>query len=227
MPLDEIRLNAGRRMGDEIYLQLKSAILAGKLAPSERLVEESIAELASVSRTPVREALRRLQADGLVEERGPGLAVTVVTAQRLAELCIVREALEGLAAYLAAESRTELDLLFLKQVLDDSNAAEAGASDEAQVRLNHAFHKGVWSAARNGVLSAELRGLRNEIERMQGTTLTAPGRLSSAIGEHRELLEAIRTRNPVAARDLAQLHFRTAMAIRLAKAGGHVLAAED
>ena len=91
---------------DAVYQALRHAILHGDLAPGERLRSDALANELRVSRTPVREALRKLEAEGLVAPSGSGLIVRALSEQDLTELFYVREALEGMAARLAAENAT-------------------------------------------------------------------------------------------------------------------------
>src|SRR6266567_63643 len=108
MPLNKIVLPGKRSKAEELYEFLHNAILECQIEPNERIIEEQIAALASVSRTPVREAIRRLEADNLVQDTGQGLVIVAVTPDELAEFCAVREVLEGLASRLAALARSEI-----------------------------------------------------------------------------------------------------------------------
>lgn len=217
MPLTKITLPGRQSRARELYDVLREAILAGSLEAGERLVEESIAALASVSRTPVREAIRRLEADGLVEDSGSGPVAVSVRSDALGEMCVVREALEALASRLAAQGRTELDLLTLEDLAARWRAAlENDASESELVRLNHAFHETMWQASGNRYLVEQLRVLRGRIELSGRSTLSSPERAAEAMSEHAALIEAVAQRDANAAEELARLHFRRAMAIRLA-----------
>jgi DNA-binding GntR family transcriptional regulator len=217
MPLTTITLPGRQSRARELYDVLREAILAGSLKSGERLVEESIAALASVSRTPVREAIRRLEADGLVEDSGSGPVAVSVRSDALAEMCVVRETLEALASRLAALGRTELDLLTLEDLAARWRAAlENDASEDELVRLNHAFHETMWQASGNRYLVEQLRVLRGRIELSGRSTLGSPERAAEAMSEHAALIEAVARRDADGAEELARLHFRRAMAIRLA-----------
>lgn len=200
---------------DHVYGQLREAILGGELRPGERLVEETVATQHRVSRTPVREALHRLEVDGLVRTASRGVAVVDLDQDELADLCVAREGMEGLAARLAATSRTELDLAALGRVVDETRGATASADVVRLVELNHAFHEGVWRAARNRYLAGELRVLRSLIEGRQDTTLRSPARRVESLAEHAELLELLRGGDEAAVEALTRRHFQAAMALRL------------
>ncbi len=219
MPLTTITLPGRQSRARELYVALREAILDGTLGAGDRLVEEQVAAMASVSRTPVREAIRRLEAEGLLEDSGSGAVAVAVTldADALAEVCEVRETLEGLACRLAALGRTEITILTLEDLAKRwQDAVENGASEQELVRLNRVFHETIWQASGNRYLAEQLRFLRARIELSGKSTLGFHDRASEAMAEHAELLEAIRRRDADAAEEFARSHFRRAMAIRLA-----------
>jgi DNA-binding GntR family transcriptional regulator len=203
---------------DEVYHALREAILSGELAPHERLVEQTIAVETKVSRTPVRQALQRLEMDGLVESRGRSVVVVDPSSEGLSELCVVRENLEGLAARLAAHAHSDIDLGTLERLLEQSESAVDAGDVEALVDLNHAFHELIWASARNRYLARQLDLIRALIERRQSTTLSDPDRRIAAQAEHRAILAAIAARDPQAAEEAARLHFRHALALRMLNA---------
>jgi DNA-binding GntR family transcriptional regulator len=184
-------------------------------------VETTIAELASVSRTPVREALHRLEVDGLVGEgESGGLEVLGFSLDELADLCAVRETLEGMATELAAASRSELELATMRSIVEAELEVIDADDDDAdviahRVELNHSFHETLWRASRNRYLADELKHLRSLIERLQDTTLSRRPRLKQAIAEHGAIVDALEARDSTSAGGLAREHFRNAMAARL------------
>jgi DNA-binding GntR family transcriptional regulator len=215
MPLTKFVLPGKRSKAEELYEFLRTAILDGILEPNERVVEENIAVMASVSRTPVREAIRRLEVDNLLQDTGRGLVIGSVSPDELAELCAVREVLEGMASRLAATARSEIDVLNLQNILHDYQQATEEQDVQQLVALNHAFHETIWQAARNRYLFHELVILREKIERLQKTTLHEPVRQREALAQHKAVLEAIISQDGDKAERLARQHFREAMAIRL------------
>jgi DNA-binding GntR family transcriptional regulator len=216
MPLVSIDLPRRRSRALEIYDVLRAAILDGTLQPGERLVEGTIATLASVSRTPVREAIRMLDADKLVRPAVDGMTVGGLNPKEFADLCIVREALEGLASRLAATSRTELDLMTLDRLMEQWHEAVT-ADDSAQLAtLSYRFHQAIWQFAGNRYLADELHFLKQRVDTTQSTTLLAPGRTQKVTSEHEALVAAIRNRDADGAETLTREHFRGAMAIRIA-----------
>jgi DNA-binding GntR family transcriptional regulator len=206
---------AGSR-AEQLYAYLRRAIQEGELQPNERLVEAAIAELAGVSRTPVREALHKLQVDGLVAVTGRGLVVGTISADELVEFCAVRETLEGMAAGLAARSRTQMDLIALRHITDEFENAASRGEVPALVKLNNAFHEVIWQAARNRYLARQLHALRDQIERLQPTTLAIPERQRIVPTEHRAIVAAIEEQDVDQAERATRHHFQGAMALRLA-----------
>lgn len=211
-------MSSGQSRADEIYESLKMRIIGGDLPPGNRLVEEAIAADAGMSRTPVREALHRLEVDGLVESKGRSIVVVQFSAEDLAELCTVRESLEGLAARLAALARSDIDVATLEHLLVESEDAAADDDTGRFVALNHAFHEVIWTSARNRYLARQLGLLRSLIERRQDTTLATHERRAEAQIEHAAIVHAIVTRDPDAAEAAARAHFRNALSIRMLNA---------
>jgi DNA-binding GntR family transcriptional regulator len=223
MPLEPVTLPGQRSRAQELYSWLRAAILSGQLRPHERLVETTVAKLASVSRTPVREALHRLEVDGLVREGdGGGLEVWGFSLDELADLCAVRETLEGMATGLAAVSRSDMELSTLRSIVaaeEETLTRKDEAAIKRRVDLNHSFHETIWRAARNRYLAEELAHLRSLIERMQDTTLRHSDRVEQAIAEHLSIISALEGRDGDTAASLAREHFRNAMATRLGMSG--------
>jgi len=200
---------------DELYESLRQSIVDGDLAPNERLVEEAIAASSRMSRTPVREALRRLEMDGLVRATGRGVVVAEFSAQQLADLCVVRESLEGLAARLAADGRSDADVSVLRTLDSSTRAAVASGDVPLLVSLNHRFHETIWQATRNPYLHRQLTLLRSQIERLQNTTLREPDRQRESVVDHERILAAIAAREPETAERRAMEHAHHAMLDRL------------
>lgn len=164
----ETEVRGGRAPGalpSGAYDQIRQGIVEGRYAPGSRLIEQRLAEELELSRTPVREALRRLEAEGLVvSERNRGSVVRPVTARDVEDLYDLRVRLESLAAERAAERAAPADLAELAQAVEDFDAAVPGASagDVDGVRrlaaANRRFHDGVLAAAGNDRLSRMLAG---------------------------------------------------------------------
>jgi DNA-binding GntR family transcriptional regulator len=218
VPFSHVRLAAGVPRADALYDYLRQAILSGELLPNERLIETEIAAHTGVSRTPVREALHKLLIDQLVHDTGRGMVVRHVTPEQLSELCEVREVLEGMASRLASIRRPSFELAQLDFIASEFADASRAGDVEKMVQANDHFHEVIWRASGNGYLTELLRSMRERIEQLQVTTLSAPGRAEDACGEHSEILAAISSGDAETAEKMAVQHFREAMAIRIATA---------
>jgi DNA-binding GntR family transcriptional regulator len=197
------------------YEMLKQAILSGELAPGQTLVETSVAAWCGVSRTPVREALQRLEQDGLVERNAHGLAVRARSPEEILDLYDTRLILEASAGRFAAERRTDHDVRMLRWQLKHCETVTS-ADVSAMVDANQQFHRTVWRASHNESLTDLLERLNLHLARYPGTTLASPGRWEAAVVEHAELVSAIERRDGDAAHDIALAHFAAAREIRLA-----------
>jgi DNA-binding GntR family transcriptional regulator len=201
-------------IGDELYEELRNAIISGQIPPNSRIVETDISERYNVSRTPVRQALQRLKQAGLLRESSRALVVSEFSTEELKEFCVVRDQLESLAAQLAANGRTSVDLILLEEIQALFEKAIGG--DPAEVlRLNHEFHNAVWEASRNRFLQEQLTHVRGLIERMDTTTLDTEERQRQALAEHKAIYEALVARDEEQARLATLQHFHRATAKRL------------
>jgi len=199
-----------------VYITLRQDILNNTYRPGQRLSEEAIAQELNVSRTPVREALKRLHAEGFVEiTPHRGAVVRDPSGEELAELCTVREVLEGLAARLAARSISLIEVYSLERLLAEMEAAMAEGRLADLDALNFQFHETIWIASRNRYLAHQLRQLRQFVHRLQESTLTVQGRKEEAYREHKALFEACAAGDPDEAERLAREHVRKAESVRL------------
>lgn len=196
------------------YDVLKQAVLGGEFRPGEPLREVQVAEWCGVSRTPVREALQRLEQDGLVGWDGPHLIVRRRSPEEILDLYSTRIVLEGTAAAVAAERRTEHDLRQLAWALGRAESVDSTAVAD-MVEANKAFNRRVWHASHNESLIDLLERLTLHLGRYPETTLVSPGRWEQSRATHRRLLTAIEERNADAAKQIAEEHFVQAREIRL------------
>jgi DNA-binding GntR family transcriptional regulator len=212
-----------RALVDKLALELQARVLDGDLLPGTRLRQEALAEEFGVSRTPIREALRKLQASGLVELRpNRGALVRGLTPREISDAYAVRAELEGLAAEVAALriDQAQLERLHRAQGhFRESLARMRGGTRNGRRRLserdietwgsaNDDFHQTIQSAAGNEVLASTLRHLHRSFPRglsrlvlRESTSL-----LEVNVGEHQAVLDAIEHRDPAAARALMQQH---------------------
>jgi DNA-binding GntR family transcriptional regulator len=193
---------------------VKAAILSGELPPGQPLVETTLAAWCGVSRTPIREALRRLQQDGLIDRTSRGMAVRERSPEEILDIYETRLVLEAMAGRVAAERRTDHDLRTLHRWLERGRDVSSSDTD-GMVEVNQEFHSAVWRASRNDSLIDVLERLNLHLARYPGTTLSSPGRWDTARDEHETLVEAIEKRNANRAHTVALQHFTKARDIRL------------
>ncbi len=216
MPLPEFDLTKSNgALSEGVYQTLQSAIIKGGLKPGERLTEEAVAKHAEISRTPVREALRRLQDEGLLQTEGRSTVVAVPSLDELNDLYTVRETLEGLAARLAASFRNEKELLMLEKLLETMRQATSDGDVSKIVNANAGIHETIWQASRNRYLMQQVGNLKNLIDRLQASTLRLPERRVEALQEHEQIHKAIVAKDADSAEMLVRQHFRNAEATRL------------
>jgi DNA-binding GntR family transcriptional regulator len=199
----------------DVYEQLRKEIVTGHLAPGSPVREVAVAERYGVSRTPVREALRRLEHDRLLEASTRGLAVRRPSPEEVIQVYDARILLEGAAAEQAAVSRGEADIALLEGLLARDLALE-DPSPEVRAKTNIEFHETLWRATHNPILVDLLQRLNLHLIHTPTTTLASPGRWEHALNEHRDLIAAIRDGDGQRAGEVARQHMRRARDIRLA-----------
>lgn len=197
---------------------LREAIFDGTLQSSVWLREKELAQELSVSRTPIREALRRLAAESLVIiTPHQGATVAPVTLEFILEVYAVRENLEGLAARLAAKHRSEEHLEQLEKT--QGHMRQAAAADKEQIemltRTNLAFHKAVRRASGNRYLNQFLTQVEYAVRRFGRSTLEMPGRPEEALEEHDRIVDAIVAGDADAAEEHARGHMQRARELRI------------
>ena len=184
--------------GKDVYHRLTDDIASGVLRPGDRLREVALAERLAVSRTPIREAIKDLEADGLVEHvPRVGAAIKVLSYAEVVELYEMRAVLEGVAARLAVRAASELELQELVKLNERMVASLDNATQMAQ--LNRMFHRALFNAAKNRYLLQSVSMVQKTMLVIGPSTLTEVSRASAVIEEHAVLLDALLRRDPVAA----------------------------
>ena len=205
----------GDALGDNAYQRVRDAIAEGKLKPGQRLVENQLAEWLSVSRTPVREAIYRLQAEGLLTQSArQGLIVTRLDYQSVVELYEMRKVLEGTAARSAAAQATEPEIDLLEDIIEMERSLPPD-DPESAAHVNRKFHQALHHSAHNRYLLDSLRALDNAMILLGNTTLSFQGRRDEAIAEHERIVAAIRAGDKDAAYKAAEAHIGAAQRKRL------------
>ena len=198
----------------DAYTLILEAIEAGLYKPGDRLVESELAERLGVSRTPVREALQRLETQAMLTRDGRSLIVASLDHNQLAELYAVRSELEGLAARLAARHATDEEIRVLRGMVDDDHRL-LGADARAMSRANKRFHRQIHLASHNRFLVQQLDLVHRSMALMANTSLAAEGRSEVALTEHDTIVAAIEARDGDAAYEALRVHISRAFETRL------------
>jgi DNA-binding GntR family transcriptional regulator len=202
-------------LAEHAYRAIRNAIQEGQLEAGQRVLELELCAWLKVSRTPIREALRRLQSDGmLVHAPGGGLSVAQHDLRAVAELYDVRERLEGTAAALAARFADATEIHMLQAMVDLHR--QLPDDPKIHARENTIFHQHIYRAAHNRFLIKSLQDLHDSVVLLGRTTFAAPGRIAEALGEHQAIVAAIARRDEAEAEELARRHVRRGYELRLA-----------
>ncbi|MHA6262617.1 GntR family transcriptional regulator [Arenibacterium sp. CAU 1754] len=197
----------------DAYSLILEAIDMGEYKPGDRLVESDLADRFGVSRTPIREALQRLETQSLLARDGRSLIVASLDHNQMAELYVVRRELEGLAARLAARHANEEEITVLREMV---KADDTLVNDPAALaRANRRFHKQIHLASHNRYLVQQLDLVHRTMALMATTSLAAQGRGEIAQGEHKAIVDAIAARDEDGAEKALQDHISVAFMTRL------------
>ncbi len=197
----------------DAYDLILEAIDTGVYRPGARLVESELAERFGVSRTPIREALQRLETQSLLTRDGRSLIVASLDHAQMAELYAVRQELEGLAAKLAAQHAAEEEVAVLREMVKADRALLG--DPEALARANRRFHHQIHLASHNRYLVQQLDLVYRSMALMARTSLAAAGRGEKALAEHSEIVEAIAARDGDRAAQALKDHLSIAFVVRL------------
>lgn len=207
--LNKINLDNYKPLRDVVFETLRKAIIDGDLKPGQRLMEVQLAEKLGVSRTPVREAIRKLELEGIVTMvPRKGAYVSEMSLQDIVEVLEVRASLEGLAARMAAKYMSEEDLDRMRNKANAfEKAAQAMERDEL-IRYDKEMHEIIFESANNHILMNLVDGLSEKVQQFRVTYLTATQNAEDIIKEHRELIAAIVSRDEERARCAAEAHIQ-------------------
>jgi len=198
----------------DAYSLILEAIEEGQFKPGDRLVESELAERLGVSRTPIREALQRLETQGVLTRDGRSLIVASLDHNQLTELYAVRSELEGLAARLAARHATDEETRVLRRMVVEDRGL-LGGDPCALARANKRFHKQIHLSSHNRFLVQQLDLVHRSMALMATTSFAAEGRDLVALDEHDLIVAAIEAHNGDAACDALKAHISQAFETRL------------
>ena len=202
-----------RQQNKDAYSLILEAIDVGVYKPGDRLVESDLADRFGVSRTPIREALQRLETQSLLTRDGRSLIVSSLDHSQMAELYIVRAELEGLAANLAAKHATSEEIKVLQDMVDSDRKIISDPSSLA--RSNRRFHKQIHLASHNRFLIKQLDLVHRSMALMATTSLAADGRGAVAVEEHQAIVTAIADGDSTEASEKLRNHISVAFITRL------------
>ncbi len=197
----------------DAYTLILEAIEAGIYKPGDRLVESELAERLGVSRTPVREALQRLETQSMLTRDGRSLIVASLDHNQLAELYVVRTELEGLAARLAARHATDEEIRVLRAMVEEDRKLRDNPLELS--RANKRFHRQIHLASHNRFLVQQLDLVHRSMALMATTSLAAEGRSEVAMAEHDQIVSAIEAHDGEAAYQALKTHISRAFETRL------------
>ncbi|MEV8466428.1 GntR family transcriptional regulator [Fluviibacterium sp. DFM31] len=206
-------MSVSKHPNKDAYELILDAIDVGVFRPGDRLVESELAERFGVSRTPIREALQRLETQSLLARDGRSLIVASLDHNQLAELYVVRAELEGLAARLAAQHSTLEEI----RVLRDMVASDLELIDDpsALSRANKRFHRQIHLASHNRYLVQQLDLVHRTMALLASTSLAVEGRGETALAEHGAIVDAIERRDGDGAEAALKIHISKAFETRL------------
>lgn len=197
----------------DAYSLILEAIDMGSYKPGDRLVESDLADQFGVSRTPIREALQRLETQSLLARDGRSLIVASLDHTQLSELYVVRAELEGLAARLAAKHATDEEVRVLRDMIEDDRKLIGDPA--ALARANRRFHKQIHLASHNRFLMQQLNLVHQSMALMATTSLAVEGRSEMALDEHHAIVVAIEAHDEPGAQAALQAHISKAFITRL------------
>ncbi len=183
-----------------IFEKVREDILNDTYVDGEKIVEAKLAEELGVSRTPVREALKQLELDGLVESiPNRGVIVKGITEQDIADIYTIRIAIEGIAANWSVRRISDEEIAALKEVYELMEFYTSRGDADKTFELNTKFHEIIYKATRSRYMEHVLKDFQMFIKSTRSKSLKSEGRLEEALGEHKAVLEAFLTHDPDAA----------------------------
>ena len=197
---------------EKVYDILSEQILSGQIEKGTALTELMLCERLGVSRTPIRAAIRRLAEDGTVQlMANKGAVVVGISREDLVDIYKIRVRLEGLASRTAAERMTDEEKRALRESLELAEFYIARGDNDKLRELDTSFHKMIYEASGNRLLSKTLSELHTKIKGYRSAALSVPGRLQRSVEEHKNILIAIESGNGDEADRLTSLHIEEAL----------------
>lgn len=197
-------------LADQVFDHLENDILSGKYRRGEVLTESKLCAEMGVSRTPIREALRRLEQEHIIEESGKGSVVIGINEKDLDDIFLIRKSLECMAASLAAKNRTDEQLKELKEALEFQEFY-LNKNDPEQIKLmDNRFHETLYKLSGSTTFYDTLVPLHKKIQKYRRASVENSSRAAASVSEHRKIYEAIESKDSSAAAKYASEHVENA-----------------
>lgn len=197
-------------LADQVFEQLENDIIMGTIPRGEILTELKLVEQLGVSRTPIREALRRLEQERMIEDTGKGSLVLGITEDDLLDIMNIREQIEGLASYYATLNMTPEGLQELTHIVDLQEFYLNKGDAEHLRQVDDQFHDTICRLSRRTVITDTLVPLMRKTRRYRRISLSDPNRIVFTQAEHRRMYDAIASGNAELARELTTMHIANA-----------------
>ena len=210
---------------EQVAHRLRQMLVENRIAPGAKLNERALSDALNVSRTPLREAIKMLAAEGLVELLPNRGAIAVeLTEQDVIDTFEVMAMLEAQSGELAAERITDAELLEIKALHFEMLAAHTRADLPAYYRLNATIHNAINAAAKNAVLSSTYKQVNARLQALRFRSNQDEGKWKAAVKEHGQMIHALEARDPMAMRQvmLTHLHNKRDVVVAQLRAGTHV-----
>jgi len=197
-------------LADQVFEKIENDILSGELKRGEIITETFLSSRLGVSRTPIREALRRLEQEHLIEDSLKGSVVIGVTESDLDDIYLIRNQIESLACKMAAQVRTENDLAKLKEILElQEFYVEKEQPDKIRM-MDNEFHEALYKMCGRNTFYEILTVLHRKIQKYRKASVTNKSYAKQSVSEHREIFEAIEKQDGELAFNVAKNHIENA-----------------
>lgn len=197
-------------LADQVFEKLESDIIAGVYPRGEILTELKLVENLGVSRTPIREALRRLEQERLIEDTAKGSVILGITVDDLIDIMEIRQSIEGLAAYHATKNITGEELEALRQINELQDFYYEKKDIERLRQMDDRFHVAIYEMSKRNVICDTLKPLHRKTQRYRRQSIGSDQRLAHSIAEHKAIFNAISEGNAELAQQLITKHIENA-----------------
>ena len=197
-------------LADQVFENLENDILSGKYQRGELLTESKLSQSLGVSRTPIREALRRLSQEHIIEESGKGIIVLGISEDDLKDIFFIRRKIESNCAARAAENRTDEQLDTLREAVEFQEFYLSKKDADKIKLMDSRFHETIYRMSGSAVLCDVLIPLHRKIQKYRRASVSNKSRAQASVSEHRAIFEAIAAKDGKTAKKLVDEHLQNA-----------------